>query len=154
MILEHPSLFAQIYRYNLNTIGNPIRLRIIYTALCKFSQVSERQKYFLNVSECIWSMLRFHNRVVNLGWPAKNAPSFKALFTACKSILQWLKKDPANVTVVHCMVGGFIGLYWFQHKWMCRKSIRANQRLIQQFTLLFLFLRTANPNLLCWLPQF
>nr|XP_058157910.1 cyclin-G-associated kinase isoform X2 [Dasypus novemcinctus] len=48
---------------------------------------------------------RFHNRVSECGWAARRAPSLHSLYSTCRSMHSWLKQDPSNVCVVHCVDG-------------------------------------------------
>lgn len=46
--------------------------------------------FLLQVSEC--------------GWSPKKAPTLASLFAVCKNMHLWLRQNPKNVCVVHCMV--------------------------------------------------
>ncbi|XP_006893653.1 PREDICTED: cyclin-G-associated kinase isoform X2 [Elephantulus edwardii] len=48
---------------------------------------------------------RFHNRVSECGWAARRAPSLHTLYNICRNMHAWLKQDPKNVCVVHCVDG-------------------------------------------------
>uniref|UniRef100_A0A6J0VCM0 Cyclin-G-associated kinase isoform X1 n=1 Tax=Pogona vitticeps TaxID=103695 RepID=A0A6J0VCM0_9SAUR len=58
-----------------------------------------------NLSPRTYRPSRFHNRVSECGWPARRAPSLQNLYTVCKNMHVWLKQDPKNVCVVHCLDG-------------------------------------------------
>nr|XP_039272755.1 cyclin-G-associated kinase-like [Styela clava] len=58
-----------------------------------------------NLSQRQYNIAKFYNRVVYGGWPAKSAPYFPSIFNMCKKLLQWLKKDPKNIAVIHCEDG-------------------------------------------------
>jgi len=38
------------------------------------------------------------------GWPDHFAPSIALLFKICSSIYRWLREDPQNVVILHCLV--------------------------------------------------
>ncbi|XP_077126350.1 cyclin-G-associated kinase [Ranitomeya variabilis] len=48
---------------------------------------------------------RFHNRVSECGWPGRRAPNLVNLYSICKNIHLWLKQNPKNVCIVHCLDG-------------------------------------------------
>ncbi|XP_056430940.1 cyclin-G-associated kinase isoform X1 [Hyla sarda] len=48
---------------------------------------------------------RFHNRVSECGWPGRRAPNLMNLYSICKNMHQWLKQNPKNVCIVHCLDG-------------------------------------------------
>ncbi|XP_073540946.1 cyclin-G-associated kinase isoform X2 [Phyllobates terribilis] len=48
---------------------------------------------------------RFHNRVSECGWPGRRAPNLMNLYSICKNIQLWLKQNPKNVCIVHCLDG-------------------------------------------------
>ncbi|XP_078471273.1 cyclin-G-associated kinase-like isoform X2 [Lampetra fluviatilis] len=48
---------------------------------------------------------RFHNRVSEYAFPTRRAPNLGCLYTFCKDLLVWLKQDPKNICVVHCLDG-------------------------------------------------
>nr|XP_018668596.1 cyclin-G-associated kinase isoform X1 [Ciona intestinalis] len=74
--------------------------------VCAYLDAKHRDHYAVyNLSTRQYDSARFHHRVVNMGWQAKHAPTLKNLFTLCKHIIQWLKKDPLNVAVIHCTDG-------------------------------------------------
>ncbi|KAJ7335293.1 hypothetical protein JRQ81_013234 [Phrynocephalus forsythii] len=58
-----------------------------------------------NLSPRSYRPSRFHNRVSECGWPARRAPNLQNLYSICKSMHLWLKRDPKNVCVVHCLDG-------------------------------------------------
>ncbi|KAM4049376.1 cyclin-G-associated kinase isoform 2-T2 [Anomaloglossus baeobatrachus] len=48
---------------------------------------------------------RFHNRVSECGWPGRRAPNLRNLYSICKNMHLWLKQNPKNVCIVHCLDG-------------------------------------------------
>ncbi|KAM3938815.1 cyclin-G-associated kinase [Leptodactylus fuscus] len=48
---------------------------------------------------------RFHNRVSECGWPGRRAPNLMTLYSICKNMHLWLKQNPKNVCIVHCLDG-------------------------------------------------
>ncbi|XP_075720764.1 cyclin-G-associated kinase isoform X2 [Rhinoderma darwinii] len=48
---------------------------------------------------------RFHNRVSDCGWPGRRAPNLMNLYSICKNMHLWLKQNPKNVCIVHCLDG-------------------------------------------------
>ncbi|XP_023975230.1 cyclin-G-associated kinase isoform X1 [Physeter macrocephalus] len=59
-----------------------------------------------NVSPRTYRASKFHNRVSECGWAARRAPSLRSLYSLCRSMHAWLRQDPGNVCVVHCVDGG------------------------------------------------
>uniref|UniRef100_H2ZA88 Auxilin n=1 Tax=Ciona savignyi TaxID=51511 RepID=H2ZA88_CIOSA len=75
-------------------------------SVCAYFDAKHRDHYAVyNLSTRQYDSARFHHRVVNMGWATKHAPTLKNLLTLCKHIIQWLKKDPLNVAVIHCLDG-------------------------------------------------
>ncbi|CAH1242822.1 GAK [Branchiostoma lanceolatum] len=60
-----------------------------------------------NLSQRTYRHHKFHNRVSECGWPPKRAPSLSNLFAICKNMQQWLRQDPRNICVLHCLHGRF-----------------------------------------------
>ncbi|KAM4854644.1 cyclin-G-associated kinase isoform 1-T1 [Thomomys bottae] len=58
-----------------------------------------------NLSPRTYRASKFHNRVSECGWAARRAPHLHNLYILCKSMHAWLREDPRNVCVVHCMDG-------------------------------------------------
>ncbi|XP_075400673.1 cyclin-G-associated kinase isoform X2 [Tenrec ecaudatus] len=58
-----------------------------------------------NLSPRTYRASRFHGRVTECGWAARRAPNLHTLFSICRDMHAWLKQDPRNVCVVHCMDG-------------------------------------------------
>ncbi|XP_062905278.1 cyclin-G-associated kinase isoform X2 [Mobula hypostoma] len=58
-----------------------------------------------NLSQRSYRSSRFHNRVSECGWPTRRAPSLQNLYNICKNMHLWLKQDPKNICVVHCLDG-------------------------------------------------
>ncbi|OWK13656.1 GAK, partial [Cervus elaphus hippelaphus] len=57
-----------------------------------------------NLSPRTYRPSKFHNRVSDCGWVARRAPSLRSLYSLCRNMHGWLRRDPGNVCVVHCMV--------------------------------------------------
>ncbi|XP_076811741.1 cyclin-G-associated kinase-like isoform X1 [Clavelina lepadiformis] len=74
--------------------------------VCAYLDSKHKDHYAVyNLTTRQYNAARFHHRVVNLGWTARNAPTLHTLFTLCKHIIQWMKKDTSNVAVIHCLDG-------------------------------------------------
>lgn len=58
-----------------------------------------------NLSPRTYRPSRFHNRVSECGWAARRAPDLHRLYSLCRSMHAWLRRDPRNVCVVHCADG-------------------------------------------------
>ncbi|KAM9086461.1 cyclin-G-associated kinase isoform 4-T4 [Megaptera novaeangliae] len=58
-----------------------------------------------NLSPRTYRASKFHNRVSECGWAARRAPSLRSLYSLCRNMHAWLRQDPGNVCVVHCMDG-------------------------------------------------
>ncbi|KAJ6657116.1 hypothetical protein lerEdw1_002862 [Lerista edwardsae] len=58
-----------------------------------------------NLSSRTYRPSRFHNRVSECGWPPRRAPNLQNLYSICKNMHVWLKRDPKNVCIVHCLDG-------------------------------------------------
>ncbi|XP_039215606.1 cyclin-G-associated kinase isoform X5 [Crotalus tigris] len=58
-----------------------------------------------NLSPRSYRPSRFHNRVSECGWPARRTPNLQNLYSICKNMHLWLKQDPKNVCIVHCLDG-------------------------------------------------
>lgn len=58
-----------------------------------------------NVSGRSYATTKFNARVTDCGWPHRHAPSLRTLYALCKSIYNYLDRDPKNVCVLHCMDG-------------------------------------------------
>lgn len=43
-------------------------------------------------------------QVSECGWAARRAPSLRSLYSLCRNMHAWLRQDPGNVCVVHCVV--------------------------------------------------
>ncbi|XP_016050673.1 cyclin-G-associated kinase isoform X2 [Erinaceus europaeus] len=48
---------------------------------------------------------RFHDRVSECGWTPRRAPQLHKLYSVCRDMHTWLRRDPKNVCVVHCVDG-------------------------------------------------
>uniref|UniRef100_A0A8B9YDL0 Cyclin-G-associated kinase n=1 Tax=Bos mutus grunniens TaxID=30521 RepID=A0A8B9YDL0_BOSMU len=58
-----------------------------------------------NLSPRTYRPSKFHNRVSDCGWVARRAPNLRSLYSLCRNMHAWLRRDPGNVCVVHCMDG-------------------------------------------------
>uniref|UniRef100_A0A8C8SSZ9 Auxilin n=1 Tax=Pelusios castaneus TaxID=367368 RepID=A0A8C8SSZ9_9SAUR len=58
-----------------------------------------------NLSQKSYRSAKFHNRVSECSWPMRQAPSLHNLYAVCKNMHNWLKQNPKNVCVIHCMDG-------------------------------------------------
>uniref|UniRef100_A0A452ERY7 Cyclin G associated kinase n=1 Tax=Capra hircus TaxID=9925 RepID=A0A452ERY7_CAPHI len=58
-----------------------------------------------NLSPRTYRPSKFHNRVSDCGWAARRAPSLRSLYRLCRNMHAWLRRDPGNVCVVHCVDG-------------------------------------------------
>ncbi|XP_032488329.1 cyclin-G-associated kinase isoform X4 [Phocoena sinus] len=58
-----------------------------------------------NLSLRTYRASKFHNRVSECGWAARRAPSLRSLYSLCRNMHAWLRQDPGNVCVVHCVDG-------------------------------------------------
>ncbi|KAL4236400.1 hypothetical protein ACF0H5_004785 [Mactra antiquata] len=58
-----------------------------------------------NLSQRLYKNVKFENRVSECGWPAKKAPTLASLFAICKNMHLWLRQNPKNICVVHCLDG-------------------------------------------------
>ncbi|XP_073898889.1 cyclin-G-associated kinase isoform X3 [Castor canadensis] len=58
-----------------------------------------------NLSPRTYRASKFHNRVSECGWTARRAPHLHSLYTLCRNMHAWLREDPRNVCVVHCVDG-------------------------------------------------
>lgn len=83
----------KLYRNNIEHVASYLNSR-------------HEEKYMvINLSERKYDTLNFHGRVVEAGWPDHQAPPFMTLIEVLKCIDSWLKIDPENVIVVHCLAG-------------------------------------------------
>ncbi|KAL5021014.1 hypothetical protein ScPMuIL_000169 [Solemya velum] len=58
-----------------------------------------------NLAQRTYRVAKFENRVSECGWSPKKAPTLASLFAVCKNMHLWLRQNPKNVCVVHCMDG-------------------------------------------------
>ncbi|XP_062593365.1 cyclin-G-associated kinase-like [Saccostrea cucullata] len=58
-----------------------------------------------NLSQRTYRAIKFENRVSECGWPPKKAPLLTSLFEVCKNMLLWLRQNPKNICVIHCIDG-------------------------------------------------
>uniref|UniRef100_G1SIP7 Cyclin G associated kinase n=1 Tax=Oryctolagus cuniculus TaxID=9986 RepID=G1SIP7_RABIT len=57
-----------------------------------------------NLSPRTYRASKFHSRVSECGWAARRAPLLHNLYSICRDMHGWLRRDPKNVCVVHCTV--------------------------------------------------
>ncbi|XP_033737547.1 cyclin-G-associated kinase-like [Pecten maximus] len=58
-----------------------------------------------NLSQRTYRVAKFENRVSECGWVARKAPTLASLFAICKNMHLWLRQNPKNVCVLHCLDG-------------------------------------------------
>ncbi|XP_055977480.1 cyclin-G-associated kinase isoform X2 [Sorex fumeus] len=58
-----------------------------------------------NLSSRTYRPSKFHNRVSECGWAARRAPQLHSLYSVCRDMHAWLRQDPKNICVVHCVDG-------------------------------------------------
>ncbi|XP_060080705.1 cyclin-G-associated kinase-like [Ylistrum balloti] len=58
-----------------------------------------------NLSQRTYRVAKFENRVSECGWAARKAPTLASLFAICKNMHLWLRQNPKNVCVLHCLDG-------------------------------------------------
>ncbi|CAH1774732.1 unnamed protein product [Owenia fusiformis] len=58
-----------------------------------------------NLSTRTYRVAKFQNRVSECGWDARKAPTLHNLFAICKNMHLWLRQNPKNICVVHCLDG-------------------------------------------------
>ncbi|XP_051696300.1 cyclin-G-associated kinase isoform X1 [Oryctolagus cuniculus] len=58
-----------------------------------------------NLSPRTYRASKFHSRVSECGWAARRAPLLHNLYSICRDMHGWLRRDPKNVCVVHCTDG-------------------------------------------------
>ncbi|XP_060594466.1 cyclin-G-associated kinase-like [Ruditapes philippinarum] len=58
-----------------------------------------------NISQRQYRNAKFENRVSECGWPARKAPTLANLFAICKNMHLWLRQNPKNICVIHCLDG-------------------------------------------------
>ncbi|KAK7502233.1 hypothetical protein BaRGS_00006597 [Batillaria attramentaria] len=58
-----------------------------------------------NLSQRNYRVAKFENRVSECGWPQRKAPTLTTLFAICKNMHLWLRQNPKNICVVHCLDG-------------------------------------------------
>ncbi|CAC5379615.1 GAK [Mytilus coruscus] len=58
-----------------------------------------------NISQKSYRTIKFENRVSECGWTARKAPTLASLFAICKNMHLWLRQNPHNICVVHCLDG-------------------------------------------------
>ncbi|XP_045160118.2 cyclin-G-associated kinase-like [Mercenaria mercenaria] len=58
-----------------------------------------------NLSQRQYRNAKFENRVSECGWPPRKAPTLANLFAVCKNMHLWLRQNPKNICVIHCLDG-------------------------------------------------
>ncbi|XP_074640546.1 cyclin-G-associated kinase-like isoform X2 [Tubulanus polymorphus] len=58
-----------------------------------------------NLTTRSYRPVKFQNRVSECGWPGKKAPTLQNLFAICKNMHLWLRQNPKNICVIHCLDG-------------------------------------------------
>ncbi|GFR28810.1 cyclin-G-associated kinase [Trichonephila clavata] len=58
-----------------------------------------------NVSGRAYSSVKFNAKVSEAGWPPKKSPPLNTLISLCRNMYLYLKQDPKNVCIVHCLDG-------------------------------------------------
>ncbi|XP_072130650.1 auxilin [Mobula birostris] len=78
-----------------------------------------------NLSQKSYRSAKFHNRISECSWPARQAPSLHNLYAVCKNMHHWLQQNPKNVCAVHCVDGCpasailVCGMFCFCHLFSC-----------------------------------
>ncbi|KAK3091567.1 hypothetical protein FSP39_020845 [Pinctada imbricata] len=71
-----------------------------------YLETRHRNSYAVyNLSQKTYRPAKFENRVSECGWTVKKAPTLANLFAICKNMHLWLRQNPKNVCVVHCLDG-------------------------------------------------
>ncbi|XP_054718197.1 cyclin-G-associated kinase-like, partial [Uloborus diversus] len=58
-----------------------------------------------NVSGRAYSSVKFNAKVSEAGWPPKKSPPLSTLISLCRNMYLYLKQDPKNTCIVHCLDG-------------------------------------------------
>lgn len=58
-----------------------------------------------NLSERLYNFELFHGRVIDYGWPDHHGPPLQVLVDVVSNIDRWIRSDPKNVAIVHCLAG-------------------------------------------------
>lgn len=58
-----------------------------------------------NVSGRAYSSVKFNAKVSEAGWPPKKSPPLNTLISLCRNMYLYLRQDPKNVCIVHCLDG-------------------------------------------------
>eukprot|EP00106_Octopus_bimaculoides_P013233 XP_014780675.1 PREDICTED: cyclin-G-associated kinase-like [Octopus bimaculoides] len=72
---------------------------------CLLDSKHRGQYSVYNLTQRNYRAIKFENRVLELGWSHKRVPSLASIFTLCKSLYHWLRKNPKNICVIHCLDG-------------------------------------------------
>lgn len=57
-----------------------------------------------NVSGRAYSSVKFNAKVSEAGWHPKKSPPLNTLISLCRQMYLYLRQDPRNVCIVHCLV--------------------------------------------------
>ncbi|XP_029653183.2 cyclin-G-associated kinase isoform X2 [Octopus sinensis] len=72
---------------------------------CLLDSKHRGQYSVYNLTQRNYRAIKFENRVLELGWSHKRVPTLASIFTLCKSLYHWLRKNPKNICVIHCLDG-------------------------------------------------
>ncbi|KAL8622464.1 hypothetical protein ACOMHN_034129 [Nucella lapillus] len=71
-----------------------------------FLESRHRNSYAVyNLTQRNYRAAKFENRVSECGWVQRKAPTLTTLFAICKNMHLWLRQNPKNMCVVHCLDG-------------------------------------------------
>ncbi|XP_076440781.1 cyclin-G-associated kinase-like [Babylonia areolata] len=71
-----------------------------------FLETRHRNCYAVyNLTQRNYRVAKFENRVSECGWMQRKAPTLTTLFAICKNMHLWLRQNPKNICVVHCLDG-------------------------------------------------
>ncbi|KAK7100826.1 cyclin-G-associated kinase-like [Littorina saxatilis] len=71
-----------------------------------FLEARHKNSYAVyNLSQRSYRPVKFENRVSECGWVQRKAPTLTTLFAICKNMHLWLRQNPKNICVVHCLDG-------------------------------------------------
>eukprot|EP00300_Choanocystis_sp_HF-7_P017857 c19856_g1_i5.p1 GENE.c19856_g1_i5~~c19856_g1_i5.p1 ORF type:complete len:479 (-),score=84.70 c19856_g1_i5:245-1681(-) len=74
--------------------------------VCRLLEEKHKDHYLVyNLSGRKYDSSKFHDNVLELGWPDHHSPPLHILFDVCTSMHAWLTAHEDNVVVVHCIAG-------------------------------------------------
>lgn len=93
-----------------------------------------------NLSDRKYDYEKFDNKIVEVGFPDHYSPPLDVLMDIVLRIEKWIRDNPRNVAVVHCVVCSgrwhvclmtpcFLG--WQRQDWDCRGLLAAHVRLLR-----------------------